>query len=189
MIRKSLSAAPLLLLCIAPLALHAQVSLTTIGTAYTQNFDTLANTGSSSTLPTGWLLNETGTSANVDGKYAAGTGSSNAGDTYSFGAAASTDRAFGTLLSGTITSTIGACFVNNTGATIVSLAIAYNGEQWRLGQSGRGSDHLDFSYNIGGSDLTTGNRRIHQTASTTTTATLAGKTVANDIISFYCMGY
>src|SRR5437879_2843904 len=102
------------------------ISLTASGTAYTQNFDTLANTGTSSAVPAGWAFSESGTNANTT--YSTGTGSSNAGDTYSFGAAASTDRAFGTLLSGSLVPTIGACFVNNTGAPITSLAIAHTGE-------------------------------------------------------------
>ncbi|HQX92989.1 MAG TPA: hypothetical protein PKX50_10985, partial [Thermomonas sp.] len=71
----------------SPLAAQAQVSLS--GGSYTQNFDTLANTGTSSTLPAGWLMSETGASAN--GTYTAGTGSSNTGDTYSFGAAGSSE--------------------------------------------------------------------------------------------------
>ena len=65
--------------------------------------------------------------------YAASTGSSTAGDTYSFGASANTERAFGALLSGTLTPTIGAAFTNNTGSQITSLDIDYVGEQWRLG--------------------------------------------------------
>lgn len=50
----------------------------------------------------------------------------------------------------------GLAFSNDTGATITSLAIAYNGEQWRLGQSGRGSDRIDFQYSLNATDLTTG---------------------------------
>jgi hypothetical protein len=114
-------------------------SLTAIDTAYTQDFDTLAATGESNVLPDGWALAEAGSSANNDGNYTAGTGSSNAGDTYSFGAAGSSERAFGTLLSGTLTPTIGAAFSNDTGQTISALDVAYAGEQWRLGQSGRGA--------------------------------------------------
>lgn len=86
---------------------------------YTQNFDTLASSGSSGTVPTGWVIVETGTNSN--GLYAAGTGSSNAGDTYSFGAASSTDRALGGLRSGSLTPVFGAEFVNGTGATITGL--------------------------------------------------------------------
>lgn len=129
--------------------------MTAAGVPYTQNFDTLANTGMSSVLPPGWQLSETGTSANVNSSYQAGDGSSNAGDTYSFGSTGSMDRAFGTLLSGTITPTIGACFVNTTGMSITSLAIAYTGEEWRFGATGR-ADHLDFSYSVGATSIATG---------------------------------
>jgi hypothetical protein len=135
---------------------HAQaqcISLTASGTAYTQNFDTLANTGTSSTVPAGWAFSESGTNANTT--YSTGTGSGNTGDTYSFGAAASTDRAFGTLLSGSLVPTIGACFVNNTGAPITSLAIAYTGEEWRLGTAAR-TDRLNFEYSLNATSVTVG---------------------------------
>ena len=54
--------------------------------------------------------------------------------------------------------TIGAQFGNNTGATITSLAIAYTGEQWRLGQNtaGRAPDRLDFQLSADATSLTTG---------------------------------
>lgn len=129
------------------------VSLTTLGVASSQNFDTLANTGTSSTLPTGWFLSESGTNANTT--YGAGNGSSNAGNTYSFGATSSGERAFGGLQSGTLIPTVGACLTNNTGSTITSLAIAYTGEQWRLGTLAR-VDQLDFQYSLDASSLTTG---------------------------------
>jgi hypothetical protein len=80
-------------------AAAGQTSLSAIDAPYTQDFDTLASTGQSDVLPTGWALAEAGSSANNDGRYTAGTGSSNAGDTYSFGSAGSSERAFGSLLS------------------------------------------------------------------------------------------
>jgi len=40
--------------CILPV--RAQVSLTSSGTTYTQNFNTIAATGTSSTLPAGWAI-------------------------------------------------------------------------------------------------------------------------------------
>ncbi|HWS27967.1 MAG TPA: hypothetical protein VN259_15505, partial [Xanthomonadales bacterium] len=129
------------------------MSLTTLGSASTQNFDTLANTGTSSTLPTGWFFAESG--ANANATYTAGTGSGTAGDTYSFGAAASTDRALGGLQSGSLIPTIGACFTNNSGNTITSLDVAYTGEQWRLGTVAR-VDQLDFQYSLDAASLTTG---------------------------------
>jgi hypothetical protein len=60
------------------------------------------------------------------------------------------------LQSGSLAPTIGACFTNNTGGTITSLAIAYTGEQWRLGASGRGADRLDFQLSTTATSLTTG---------------------------------
>src|SRR6185436_737121 len=73
------------------------LSITALGSAITQNFDSLASAGTSSITPAGWGFVETGTNANTS--YAAGTGSNNAGDTYSFGTAAA-DRALGGLQSG-----------------------------------------------------------------------------------------
>jgi len=69
----------------------APASLT--GGTYSQNFDALINAGTSSALPSGWEFTETGANANTT--YTAGTGSSNAGDTYSFGETGSTERALG----------------------------------------------------------------------------------------------
>ena len=133
---------------------QAQIPLTTPGATYNQNFDTLANTGTTGTaLPTGWAFTETGT--NADTTYGIGTGSSTTGNTYSFGAAASTERAFGTLLSGSLTPLIGACFVNNTGVSISTLGISYTGEQWRNGGS-NGADRLEFAYSVGATSISTG---------------------------------
>jgi predicted extracellular nuclease len=129
------------------------ISLTTSGSAYTQNFDTLANTGTSSTLPAGWALSESGSAANTT--YAAGTGSGTTGDTYSFGASGNTERALGGLQSGSLIPTIGACFTNDTGGNISSIAIAYTGEQWRLGATGR-ADRIDFQYSLNATSLADG---------------------------------
>lgn len=121
--------------------------------SYSQDFNTLANSGSSSSLPTGWLFNETGTNAN--GLYNAGTGSGTGGDTYSFGTGTSTDRALGTLQSGSLISTIGAQIQNNSGTTITKIKISYTGEQWRLGTISR-TDKLSFQYSLDANDLTNG---------------------------------
>ena len=122
------------------------ISLTTLGSAYTQDFDTLENTVSSTltAMPTGWDFSEGGSNANTS--YRSGTGSDTRGDTHSYGAFGNTERAFGTLRSGTLVPIIGAQFANNTGGTITSLAISYTGEMWRLGQNttGRATDRLDF---------------------------------------------
>ncbi len=131
------------------------ISLAAAGVAYTQDFNILASTGTSSTLPAGWAFSESGTNANTT--YTAGTGSSTTGDTYSFGASGNTDRAFGGLQSGSLIPTIGACFTNNTGVTITSLAISYTGEQWRIGNTSTArDDRIDFQYSLDATSLTTG---------------------------------
>lgn len=151
-VRTRTSAAVALLVVLSTPAL-AQVSLNAANVAVTENFNTLAQTGTSSTLPTGWAFVETGTSA--DTTYGAGTGSSTGGNTYSFGPAADTDRAFGTLQSGSLVSTIGAQFLNNTGGAITGLDIGYTGEMWRRGSTGR-ADRIDFQYSLDAASLSTG---------------------------------
>jgi hypothetical protein len=134
---------------------QAQISITDLNQSYTENFNILASSGTTndvSTLPAGWTFLETGTNANIT--YAAGTGSSNTGNTYSFGLDAA-DRSLGGLLSGSLTPYVGASFINNTGATINTLNITYTGEQWRLGTAGR-ADRLDFQYSFDATSLTSG---------------------------------
>ncbi|MBD2703985.1 T9SS type A sorting domain-containing protein [Spirosoma sp. BT702] len=149
-----------MLFILLPLITRGQsVSLTTLGTAYTQNFNTLSNTAGSTTntLPiTGWFLYEAGLHDRTNGQYAVDDGNSNSPDVYSYGSNASTDRALGCLRAAIFTPRFGAAFTNNTGATINSLAISYTGEQWRSGEVGR-TDQLNFEYSTDATSLTTGN--------------------------------
>ncbi|MCD9188141.1 MAG: carboxypeptidase-like regulatory domain-containing protein [Pyrinomonadaceae bacterium] len=134
------------------------VSLTTFGSAYTQNFNTLSNTAGSTTnnlTITGWFMTESGGGARDNEQYAVDTGASNTGDTFSYGAAANTERALGGLRTGTLIPLFGACFTNNTGGTIATLNINYTGEQWRLGTEAR-TDQLNFEYSTNATDLVTG---------------------------------
>lgn len=160
---------------------QAQVSITSTSTPYTQNFNTLITSGTSSTLPTGWKLLETGTNANTT--LAADAGSTATGNTYSYGTGTATDRAFGGLLSGSLVPTLGVQITNNTGATIISLNISYTGEQWRLGTAGR-TDQLDFQYSLNATSLSTGtwtdyNALDFVTPVTTTTGAKDGNAAAN----------
>jgi predicted extracellular nuclease len=127
--------------CLLTSRVRAQVSLTTLGTPYTQPFDTLTTSGTAnpwtdnSTLA-GWYAQFSATPANPT-TYRADSGGSNTGAIYSWGVAGVnplTERAFGMLSSGTPVTVLTAVrFVNNTGSTITSLNISYNGEQWRDG--------------------------------------------------------
>lgn len=136
------------------------VSLTSAGAASSQNFNTLSNTAGSTTnnlTITGWYLTESGGGARDNEQYAVDTGSSNTGDTYSYGSAGDTERALGGQQSGTLIPIIGACFTNNTGNTINSLSIAYTGEQWRISNTAAArDDRLDFQYSLNATSLTTG---------------------------------
>jgi len=132
------------------LSSHAQISLT--GQPYAQDFNVLASSSTSSTMPAGWIFLESGTNANT--LYTAGTGSGNSGDTYSFGTTSS-DRALGGLQSGSLIPSFGAHFINNTGSVITSIKIIYKGEQWRLGAAGR-NDALDFQYSLDATSLASG---------------------------------
>ena len=122
-----------------------------LSSGYSQNFNSLANTGTglawadNSTI-TGWYSSRT--------VYNAGTGSSNAGALYSFGEAASTDRALGSVGSGS-TGTVyyGARFKNSTGTTITKLKIVYRGEQWRNGGNAS-TQTVNFAYQISNTVIT-----------------------------------
>ena len=123
--------------------------------SYTQNFDSLANTGTSSALPAGFQIAELGTGGAADGLYAAGTGSSNGGNAYSFGATGLMDRALGSLASGTVSPIyFGGIFNNGLNATITALRFAFTGEQWRAGNST--DDKLSFEYLVGASAIDVG---------------------------------
>ncbi|MFM7595612.1 MAG: T9SS type A sorting domain-containing protein, partial [Flavobacteriales bacterium] len=129
------------------------ISLNTIGTSYTEDFNSLSNSSASAVLPMGWRISETGTNAN--NTYSVSTGSNNGGDSYSFGASASSDRTLGGLFSGSLNPTFGAKILNNTGSTIASLSVSYTGETWRVGAAGR-PDRLNFQYSTNATSLSTG---------------------------------
>ncbi len=122
-----------------------------------QDFDALSNSTTPSTvLPAGWYLTEIGTGTAADGAYVVGTGSSNAGGAYSFGATSATDRALGSVGSGSVTPVrYGAKLTNTGSAPIAALAISFDGEMWRRGPSTI-PDGLTFSYSTAATDLTTG---------------------------------
>ena len=158
-IRLGLSLVGALLACLtaSPAALAAgSVSLTATGVTVVQDFNTLANSGESSTVPDGVHLVEAGGGSRDNESYTADSGSSSTGDTYSYGSTGISERAFGGLQTGVLIPTIGMNFTNNTGATITHVAISYTGEQWRLGAADRGADRLDFQSSTDATSLTSG---------------------------------
>lgn len=164
---------------------RTQVVLNSLTVPYSQDFNTLVNSATSSVLPTGWALLETGAGANAT--YTASIGSSGTGDTYSFGSNGVTERAFGTLQSGNVIPSIGVQFNNNSGTTITSITINYTGEQWRLGALAR-LDKLDFQYSVDATTLSTGiwtdenNLDFTAPVTTGTAGPLDGNNVTNKTI-------
>jgi len=139
----------LLLAFASPVALAQFVPLVG-GVPATQNFNALASSGTGTAVPDGWYFVETGNNANTS--YAADDGTVNSGNTYSYGATGSSERAFGLLRSSSLVPMIGARLRNDSGAAISEIAVAYTGEQWRLGAAGR-ADTLHVQYSVDASSL------------------------------------
>jgi hypothetical protein len=145
-----------------PTRAAGSISLTALGTAYTQDFDGLSTLGTQNSIGSapgmgGWDLTETGGGARDNELYGATTGSDANGDTYSFGTfAALTDRALGGLRN-SVVPTFGASFTNDTGSTIETLDVAYTGEMYRAGVLNRNApDRLDFQLSLDATSLSTG---------------------------------
>lgn len=142
----------LVLILAAALGGGAEAAVTLTGPGnHANNFDTLASSGQTNTGGlAGWEFLELGTSAN--NSYFATNGGENSGNTFSLGQSGSSDRALGGLThntTGVLQPLLGVQFLNETGKTITGFTITYVGEQWRLGQTNRGADRLDFSYRVG----------------------------------------
>lgn len=125
---------------------------------YTQNFDSLATSGTSNpwtnnaTLP-GWYAAKT--AAGEVTTYS--SGNSTTGNLYSYGVAGVsnvTDRALGSLASGTPGDfAYGVRFVNDTAIPQTNILISYTGEQWRAGAN-PSPNTLAFSYRISSNTIT-----------------------------------
>ncbi len=158
------------------------------GGTYSQNFNTLPTSSSSTTFTlsgtapfdltaatvsasgmTGWTAAaNTGTLTSL----IANTGSGTGGGLYSYGSASSSDRALGSLGSGSVAPRYGLTLVNSTGQPITQFTLSYFGEKWRSGATTT-SNTLTFAYGVGATNLTTGtftNATTLNYASSTTTA-------------------
>jgi hypothetical protein len=123
---------------------NAAIIYSTVGSIYSENFDTLPNSGSSTTWTdnstlAGWfLVNKDG---NTPATIAINNGSSNAGSFYSYGTTDSTDRAlgglgsggtyFGSPTAGNVAGYWGVKITNNTGEILTKFTVTYDVEQWR----------------------------------------------------------
>ncbi|MFN7013053.1 MAG: Ig domain-containing protein, partial [Bacteroidia bacterium] len=107
-----------------------QVSMTTSG-SYSQDFNTLPNTGS----PT-WVNNSTLANwyaASFNSSFIVDNGGNNAGGLKSYGTTSTSERALGSLGSSSATPAYGIVLRNTSGTTITDIKVTYTGEQWRNG--------------------------------------------------------
>ncbi|MBN9502220.1 MAG: hypothetical protein BGO01_19245 [Armatimonadetes bacterium 55-13] len=133
-------------------AAMAQVSYS--GGTYSQDFNTLAMTGTSNTWTDnstllGWYANKT--------TYIADSGTSTTGGVHSYGSASTdNERALGSVGSNSAGDMIyGANFVNLMGGDADFFVLQYTGEQWRNGGNAT-AQKLSFAYSLDATSLTTG---------------------------------
>jgi hypothetical protein len=122
-----------------------ECGLAAAATLLTQDFDALPDTGTSDFATLEGLLGQGWQIVAEQVLTQAGTGTANGGAIYSFGAAASNERALGSLFSGSNDfAHWGVCATNSTGATLTNINVAYNGEQWRAGSTS--TDSVTFAF-------------------------------------------
>lgn len=123
--------------------LMGQESITQVGVAVTQNFDSLGSSATAA-LPTGWKIGpdwSTGTTATTVAYGTTGAGvvtSSSSGGAVNWAngvTASSTERSLGFLSTGSYTSprSVIYAFQNNTGSSISSITLTFNYEKFRSG--------------------------------------------------------
>jgi len=136
---------PLIFVGVSALAvpLHSQVAF---DGDYSQDFDTLASSGTANTWTdnstlTGWYASRT--------TYIANAGTSATGGLHSYGAASASERALGSLASGgSGVVGYGVRLQNTSGATLSEFTVSYTGEQWR--NNNNTTQHaLTFWYLVG----------------------------------------
>ena len=132
---------------------------------YSQNFDSLASSGTINwtnnlTLP-GWYAARSTTNITT---YLTGTGTATTGGTYSFGVSGANplaERALGSLAGSSSANAFGLRFTNDTGMSITNLIVSFTGEQWRCANTI--TNTLTFSYQASGQPLTNADAADSQT--------------------------
>lgn len=173
---------------------NAQVLMTGTG-SYTQDFNTLINTGTvlwadNSTLPSWFAQRVSGTGYNL----LTGDGSSNTGGLYSFGTGTNTDRALGSAGSnGTGHQANGIAFQNTSAGAIGTITVSYTMEQWRNGGNAA-AQPITWWYKVSSSPITALNPGSNASwtaitaldatslINTTTAAALDGNLPANQVV-------
>ncbi|MBS1724115.1 MAG: PEP-CTERM sorting domain-containing protein [Armatimonadetes bacterium] len=128
------------------------------GALLQENFDSLSNTGTANSWANGSTINGW-YAANVSGNittYRADNGSGTTGALYSFGSTGSTERALGSISSGTPQTIVyGARIQNNSAGAVTDFTLSYNGEQWRNGGN-TAVQKLTFEYSLNATAINDG---------------------------------
>ncbi len=137
----------------------AQIGLPN-ATPVTENFNSMGSSSTAS-LPANWKISVAGAAAPT---YAAGgnftavnnqasSGLPNAGGRWNWGTTAATDRALGTMTSGSYANpnSIMAQYRNTNGTFLTDLAISYSAERYRINTSGV---NISFYYSLDGTNWT-----------------------------------
>lgn len=149
--------------CLIGNTLLGQIAYNSAGSTYQQDFNSLAFSGTditwnnNVTLP-GWFLFRQPAPGTAITTYNVGTGSSTTGSFYSFGSAGNNERALGAIgsgggywgspASGAVAGWMAVGFQNNSGTTLTSFSVGYDGEQWR--NSGNiNAQTMRFEYGFG----------------------------------------
>jgi hypothetical protein len=126
---------------------HAQIAFTG---SYQQNFDILGT--DTSWLP-GWSgVNATG-SPGTPLTLGITTGTTTSGGLYNVGSAGESDRAVGSLATGTVIPRFGVQFQNTSGTTFEGVQLGGVMEQWRSGSSATANEILTFEYSFNAQDI------------------------------------
>ncbi len=153
--------ASLLAFASSSILIAGPVVMTGVG-SYSQNFDSLPATGTGTTnvwendvtLP-GWYAEKSlPVITPAISAIVAGTGSSTGGGLYSFGTALATERALGSLGSGTPGNfAYGVLLQNTSSGPLLINSVSYTGEQWRNGGN-TASHSLTFTYSSSATPIT-----------------------------------
>lgn len=133
---------------ILPGQARAQISQTT--RTYSQNFDGMGQTGT--TTPSGWFVGVDGTVSSTT--VAPNSGTNSAPNNYNYGN--TDDRALGSVAGSTSQGSqreTEVRFTNNAGASIVSFTLSYTGEQWSRGATNSPTNTLIANYSPDNSKL------------------------------------
>jgi hypothetical protein len=143
----------LLLLVVSIAAAHpfAQAQLSFNG-SYTENFDSMGASGTS--YPAGWSgVRYAGTGAAGPLTLSATAGATTTGGLYNVGTSGDSDRAVGTLASGTTIPRFGLQLVNNSGTTFDEITFSGLSEQWRTGNNATVNETVTFEYSFNATDI------------------------------------